>query len=41
MASSEKRFKQVELGRKEPKLTIHDINGSDDATIFVPDDANA
>ena len=33
------RFKQEELGRQEPKLTIHVINGSDDAPIFVPDDA--
>ena len=33
------RFKQVELGRQEPKLTIYAINGSDDAPIFVPDDA--
>ena len=30
------RFKQVELGRQEPKLTIHATNGSDDAPIFVP-----
>ena len=34
-----KRFNKVELGRQEPKLTIHAINGSDDAPIFVPDDA--